>query len=240
MSRSNPNLENNNPATRFFEWSGSEGKIKYYDKVNKENVFVGLPFTFLVLDQLNTITGYSDTDQSGFWSNEVRDLNVAPLTVKTKAGIKKVALYADLADILNQGAKYAKSIYIAFHDQDGHLEIGNFKASGSSIGAWIDYCKEHDPYDGAITIKSAAEATKGANTYFIPHIVHHNGLTKETENKAMELDIHLQKYLKNYLQKPHDFTRTHTGTDNEFNQEEPPMPEEPPTEPDLPDDDIPF
>ena len=36
MSRSNPTENAVNPSSKFIEWSGSEGKFKYYDKEKKE------------------------------------------------------------------------------------------------------------------------------------------------------------------------------------------------------------
>ena len=36
MSRSNPTETLSNPSTKFIDWSGSEGKFKYYDKEKKE------------------------------------------------------------------------------------------------------------------------------------------------------------------------------------------------------------
>lgn len=124
MSRSN-NTEISNPANRFFEWSGSEGKIKYYDKEKKENIYIDLPFVFLVLDVLTTIKGYSDEDESGIWANEIRNLKTEELTVRTKHGIKAKGLYEEVKNVL--GAKYSQSVYIAYKD-GGELKIGNFHA----------------------------------------------------------------------------------------------------------------
>ncbi len=71
MSRSNPTELAPNPATKFFDWNGAEGFFYYFDK-NKgdkgEKVAISLPFTFLVLDCLSTIKGFSDADQKGFYS----------------------------------------------------------------------------------------------------------------------------------------------------------------------------
>ncbi len=40
MSRSNPNEIIPNPSTRWFEWGGQSGNVRYYDKEKKENVVV--------------------------------------------------------------------------------------------------------------------------------------------------------------------------------------------------------
>ena len=59
MSRSNPTANNPNPSARWFEWKGSTGKLVWYDKEQKVNNEVPNGFTFLVLDQLSTVTGYN-------------------------------------------------------------------------------------------------------------------------------------------------------------------------------------
>ena len=195
MSRSN-NTEIINPATRFFEWSGSEGKVKYYDKEAKENIYVDLPFTFLVLDTLVTITGYSDEAESGYWSNEVRNIKVEPMTVRTKKGAVAIGLYDEVKDLT--GAKYTQSVYIAYRGDDDQLEIGNIKLHGSAIGPWIEFRKGRDIYQGAVTIAGKHKAKKGRNEYFEP-IFEVTPTKEETDDTAKALDVVLQDYLKVYL-----------------------------------------
>lgn len=204
MSRSN-NTEIINPAKRFLEWQGSTGKLKYFDKEKGEkgeNVIVDLPFTFLVLDKLATIKGFSDADQSGFWSNEIRNIKTEPFTVRTKKGEVGTGLYKDVAivNVLNQGACYSQSVYIAFYDQDKKLQIGNFQIHGSAIGSWIDFCKGRDIYKSAITIESATSAKKGATNFFVP-VYKSTPVSGETEAKAIELDKVLQEYLTAYFKR---------------------------------------
>jgi hypothetical protein len=73
MSRSNPQDHLQNPATRWFEWNGERGEIRYYDKELKKNVEVPLPFTFLLLDEVATVRGWHDPQRLGYYANEVRD-----------------------------------------------------------------------------------------------------------------------------------------------------------------------
>lgn len=202
MSRSN-NTELINPSKRFYEWVGSKGCLKYFDK-NKgekgENVFVELPFTFLVLDKLATIKGYSDADESGFWSNEIRNIKTDPFTIRTKKGEKATGLYKDLAWVLNSGACYSQSVYIAFYDEVKNLQIGNFQIHGSAIGEWITFCKGKDIYKNAITISGANKAKKGATEYFVP-VYKLTPVSGETEAKAIALDKELQEYLSAYFKR---------------------------------------
>lgn len=195
MSRSNP--ESKNPAVRFLSWSGSKGELVYYDKDKEERVAVKLPFTFLVLDQLHTITGFHEQDNSSYWANEVRDVQKDELTVKTSGGTKQAGRYKDLTDVRSKGAKYAKSIYIGF-EQDGKLVIGNFKASGSALTAWIEFCRKVDVYKYAVKLTGKAEAEKGSTKYFTP-VFEGIKISDEKNAEAVELDKQLQAYLSQYL-----------------------------------------
>lgn len=232
MSRSN-NEQLVNPAKRFFEWSGSEGKIKWYDKETKENVYIDLPFTFLVLDTLVTITGYSDADQSGYWSNEIRSTQKDELTVRTKHGIAKRGLYSEVKDLV--GAKYTQSVYIAYRGENG-LEIGNLKLSGSAIGPWIEFRKGRDIYSGAVAVTGKTQEKKGANKYFAP-VFEAKTTSEETNARANELDQELQAYLIPYLNRQPEVAQAASVNGNGQSD----WVQEPPD--DLPtthDDEIPF
>jgi hypothetical protein len=217
MSRSNPNAEMSNPSTRFFEWSGGSGQVKYYDKENKEDIFVELPFTFLVLDQLSTIKGYSDADKSGYWSNEVRDLRKEIFVVRTKAGIVKTGYYADLVDIQAKGAKYAKSVYIAYFNDERELVIGNIKMYGSAIGAWIEFCKANNVNNDAVSLVDATPEKKGKTDYFVP-VFKRKDVSDATNETAIELDKQLQTYLSVYFDKPLETATTEEKVDDYIDQ----------------------
>ena len=73
MSRSNPNTGSSNPSTRWHEWAGDKGILKYYDKAQAATVEVPLPFTFILLDETATVKGWHDASESGIYANEVRD-----------------------------------------------------------------------------------------------------------------------------------------------------------------------
>lgn len=200
MSRSN-NTEINNPAKIFVEWSGSKGCLKYFDKTRGdkgEEVFIKLPFRFLVLDKLSTVKGFSDADNSGFWANEVRNVTTDPLTVRTKKGIVWGGLYKNMN---LTGAVYCQSVYIAFYNEKGDLEIGNFQIYGAAIGPWIDFNKGKDIYKYAVSITGVTEAKKGNNTYYVPVFAGTTEIKPETEAKAIELDKELQNYMESYFKR---------------------------------------
>lgn len=205
MSRSNPTAKN--PATRFMRWAGGEkggGRVTYYDKEAEQEKEVALPFSFLVLDELNTITGFSESDRSSFWANEVRNMQKSEFVVKTGAGVKARGKYADLADVRSKGAKYAKSMYIAFKDDEGELAIGNLKLFGAALTAWIDFNKAYDPYKCAVTITDTPkQGKKGSTTFFSP-VFEARKIDQSTNAQAEKLDEELQVYLKGYLNREPD------------------------------------
>lgn len=197
MSLSKPTNTNTNPAVKFFQWSGDEGRIKYYDKQKGENVFLDLPFKFIKLDTLSTVTGYSDADNSGFWSNEVRSIKSEEFIVKTKNGIRKEGLWSDIGEGLKaQGAKFASSVYIAYINEDDKLELCNIKFYGSSITQWIEFLKiSRDP---GVVLTDATQAKKGKTVYYTP-VFEPLNITDEQLEEAIELDKDLQIYLDSYF-----------------------------------------
>lgn len=200
MSRSRP-IETN-PATRFFRWNGGDGSLEYYDKEKKQNIEVPLPFEFLVVDELATITGYCEPDESGYWSNEVRSVAREPFTVKTAKGTKETGFYRDLTDVRSKGAKYAKSVYIVFFENDEAM-LGNLKVTGAALTPWIELAKTCKVENGKVAIIGADEQRKGSEkrpiVYFVPTFEYQHSTGIE-DRVAMELDKKLQAYLDTYLQ----------------------------------------
>lgn len=212
MSLSNPTAKN--PSTRFFQWRGGAegekgketgGKVTWWEKEAEETREMPLPFTFIVLDELNTISGFSDADKSSYWSNEVRNLLTDEFTVRTSAGIKARGKYADLGDVKSRGAKYAKSVYIAYKDETGELAIGNIKIMGAALTAWIEFQKKFDVNKCAVILESAKKAKKGVNVYFIP-VFDGRNMSDETKSAAVALDKEVQAYLDNYFTRRPDVT----------------------------------
>lgn len=195
MSRSNPTTKN--PAVKFFSWSGSTGELVHYDKELEKRVSQKLPFTFIVLDELNTITGFSDEDTSSYWSNEVRNIKNDELIVKTSKGTRATGKYDELTEVRSKGAKYAKSVYIAYQD-GGHKVIANFKVYGAALTSWIDFTKKANIYQVAVTVAGKEEAKKGTTTYFTP-VFESKTITQEENEEAVALDRELQTYLNQYF-----------------------------------------
>lgn len=158
-----------NPAVKFIDCRGGEGKFAYWDKEQEKNIEVPLPIKFVVIDELSTITGFNDELQAGIYSNEVHNLKKEILSVRTFKGNKGViGRYDEIkSGIKDMGGRFAKSIY-ALMITGKEVELVNFKVSGSFLNAWIEAKINTDTY--GILIDSFAEKKKGSNKYFEPII----------------------------------------------------------------------
>lgn len=203
MSRSNPNTQNLNPATRFFEWNGEHGNVSYYDKIEKKKIAIQLPFIFLVLDTLSTVKGWSEGLKQGIYSNEVRNTLEEPLSVKVFDTIKPIAegFYREIRDkVIVAGGHFVSSIYIAYKDDEGKLVLANIQFKGAGLNAWVEFSskKRNEIDNGAVVINGRKEGKKGSIKFFTPtfQIIK---VSEETNKAAFDIDVELQKYLTSYL-----------------------------------------
>lgn len=242
MSRSNPSEHLSNPATRWFEWNGEKGLVRYYDRDKKENVDIPLPFTFILLDELASVRGWHDASSSGIYSNEVRDTTQELMVVKSfKGGTIAEGKYRDIKDRVNAaGGDYNANCYIAFKQADGTYAIGSIRFKGAALGAWMEFRKANRSaiYKQAIRIASYTEGKKGKVVFRVPAMVLHS-VSPEADAQAVSLDKELQEFLFAYLgrnRRDQAEAVAHHVSDEEIGQSEPPAG----VTSDLTDDDIPF
>jgi hypothetical protein len=199
MSLSNPKLQN--PAKKFIEFKGDKGTFQYFDKElgeKGETVEFKMPFYFIVLDELSTITGYNEKNECGIYSNEIHSLNDEIFKVKTfKGGISIVGKYADIKnDIKAIGGKFTKSIYAMLLGKPN--EFVHFKFSGSAFGSWLE--KKIDLQKAAILVNETAQGEKGTVKFIYP--LFKQAVIPTTKqyiwDAALEMDKQLQKYLISY------------------------------------------
>jgi hypothetical protein len=218
MSRSN-NIDLQNPAVRFFDWSakaagapitednptGLQGRLEYFDKSlgDKEkgekgkNVAVKLPFRFMVLDRVVQITGGIDVGDSyeNYWSNAVKNIKTQTLIVKSKRGTVAQGLYNEIKGIT--GVHFMTGLYIAFKEGDDY-QIGYLKLKGCALTEWIEFAPRNI-YEGAFGIVDTVAKKKGSNHFFAPVFKTYPEVSKEADAKAKELDRELQVYLSAYF-----------------------------------------
>jgi len=175
------------PAEMYLEWKSDDKSFSYYDKSQGKNITVD-PGKFLFLMDRSTIKGWSEADQSGIYSNEVKNLSTDDLNVRTFSG-KAIASgkYADIKEaIAKAGGTFTKSIYAMM--QDG--TIINFQLRGVSLRQWMDFTAKSRRRlpDEWITIASVEEGKKGRVTFSFPNFEFSGSLN------AKEGDLADQQY----------------------------------------------
>lgn len=206
MSRSNPTEQLVNPSKFFFEWNGGDGGFRYFDKTKGEKgekVTVPYPFDFLVLDTCVTLKGYNEPENKGYWSNEVKSMDIgkAKFTVRSKAGVECIGSYKECKEKLGtKGLDYVASVYVAYKSKEG-LVMANLQLKGAAVGPWINFCKTNDINRVAVRVDSQTEEKKGRVTFFAPVFKAITKVNEENEKAAQELDKQLQEYLKAYFER---------------------------------------
>lgn len=155
------------PAEMYLEWKSDDKSFSYYDKAQGKNITVD-PGKFLFLMDRSTIKGWSEADQSGIYSNEVKNLSTDDLNVRTFSG-KAIASgkYADIKEAIQKaGGTFTKSIYAMMEDGT----IINFQLRGVSLRQWMDFTAKSRRRlpDEWITIASVEEGKKGRVTFSFP------------------------------------------------------------------------
>ncbi len=186
------------PSKRYYTYASSKGKFMYYDKELGEKIYTDYPFRFMLLASYFTVVGFSESANTGIYSNEVLDFVFDPVTVNI--GDEKITgLWSSISNKVKQkGGKFAVSVYVAMYDENKEMYIANIKFSGSSIGPWFDFCKKSKVQTGAIEVKKNKPAKKGANNYNLP-VFELIKTTKATEEKVQVKYEELKEYMNSYF-----------------------------------------
>ena len=190
-----------NPSTKFLEWKSKDKYFSYYDKDKSLNVEVQLPLRFVVLEELSTIKGWSDSNSSGIYSNEVKFLSTQELNVKPFKGnpIAK-GLYSVIKDVVKMaGGHYIKSVYVMLENGD----LANIQLKGSAVQAWGEFTKvnRNKLSNQWTVIDKAIAGKKGSVTYSTPNAVLGEVLTDSEGSLADVAYNGLEAYLNAYLVK---------------------------------------
>lgn len=231
MSLSNPKPQN--PCKKFIEFKGDSGIFQYWDKSAEKNVKLEYPVQFIVLDELSTISGYSEDCQSGIYSNEIHNLKTQTLNVKSfKGRISIIGKYADIkGDVVDAGGKFCKSVYAGLINGN-NLELVNFQLKGASFSGWVD--KVVDVAHKGVRVEKCLEGKKGKVVYQIP-VFEEVSVDRALIDKAIVLDKTLQAYLSSYQKENEEHEPFNRAAIKPCDPKNPDMPA-----PDLENDDIPF
>lgn len=212
-----------NPAQRFLTWKSNEKTFSYYDKEiaeslkgqpeeeikKKANVLVPLPFKFLVLDELSSVKGWSDSLSGQIVSNEVKFISKETITAKcyhkngkgekTSTEIAK-GLYKDIKEKVNSaGAKYHRSVYVML--EDGTL--ANIQMKGACVQKWGEFTqrsKNRLPEEWII-VEKHLDGKKGAVKFTTPEFKFWRSTNDEEAQSADLCFDTLEAFLKTYLAK---------------------------------------
>jgi hypothetical protein len=190
-----------NPATKFLNWKSNDKCFSFYDRETKENVLVSLPFKFLVLEEMHTISGWNDATQSGIYSNEVKFISKETMTVKPFKG-NEIAkgLYKDIKEkVKAAGGHYVKSIYIML--EDGSL--ANLQLKGSAVQKWGEFTQKGKQrlVDEWVAVDKAVDGKKGAVKFTTPDFKFLQSITDVESELADDCFNTLEAYLTTYLSK---------------------------------------
>lgn len=205
MSRSQPDNSTQNPTTRWLDWDGANGTVRYYDKEQKKNIDVGSDITFIVLDQLATVKGWHDSSESGIFANEVKDTRAETMLVRAFKAKQPIAegFYKDIKDhVAAAGGYFTTNLYIAFREGTDALKLGSIQFKGAALRSWMDFSKANRKaiYEKAVRIKGFTEGKKGKIVFRMPKF-EIKDISDETNDQAVDLDKTLQEFLAGYFKR---------------------------------------
>lgn len=182
MSRVNQEDLKENVAKGTIQWDSNTSKFKMYNRTTKENIFLDMPFRFVVLEKdYVSFNGFNEEAYKGFWSNEVKN---ATDLVTVKLGNEIVAEfqkqdwnpkdktkvgYKDKPEL--KGCKYTQILYIATKlEGDTKEEIYRLMLNGSSFSGGITTDKktgkEHEGQEKDGWIRFLASLSGGKNAVY--------------------------------------------------------------------------
>ena len=245
MSFSSKEIES--PIKKYIEWKGSDGYFYYWDKelTNEDGEEVGgevrLPKIFQVipLDILKYVGGHNKTENKPIKSNEVKFLDT-PFDVSTSNGVhiakgtwKEIAFEAK-----SKGGKLGNTMYCMLMIKDQEPELVCVKVIGSSMEGLMKAKKGKKASfkikgnHHILTLGKHDEVMKnGNNQYFIPTFEEKKfpQADKMTEaqkrlyDMAYEMDIELQAYLDEKLNKDVDSNNSPAPAVQQKHVSAPPM-----------------
>lgn len=188
MSRTQKRGGTSSPITKYISFSGSTGKINYYDKESSKNVEMD-SLSLIVLDTRASISGFSESHQGGISSNLVKDTTKDSMKViafkNGKPSDIAEGIYKDIKDkVKDKGGKFTTNV-IAMADLGDGMQMVNVQLSGAALSSWIDFTKENPNeafYDNVVELTAGVLSKRGAD-----------GNVPVTEKEEKELDAKLKK-----------------------------------------------
>jgi len=191
------------PCGRWIEWNGETGGFRYYDKTDKTNKPLALPFGFIVVGKTATVKGWHEASESGIMANEVADTTRDPFVVKSfKGGPLASGFYREIKDrVAALGGHYTSNIYLAYKS-GAEMVLGCLQLKGAALMAWSDFEKAHraEIWSKAVKVATFAEGKKGKVIFRTP-VFEIVGLSKESDDAAGVIQEKLKTFHAEYFKR---------------------------------------
>jgi hypothetical protein len=215
------------PATAYWQWSSTEQKFQKWNKELEKREYAD-QLNFVLLNTTYFITGYSDAQKAGIYSNFIKNIKEQKFSVRYFNSSEVIAegLYSEIKDKIKAvGGKYAQGwfIYNLDNQKIEHLEVSKSALSvliASSKKTYLSTSKDcpftpdlAQSLDGKKIETRAGNGfrvylyptiqKKGGTRYYVPQF-ENIAISKEVFNQALEkgreVDEYVQKYLSAKLQ----------------------------------------
>ena len=195
-----PETKPTSPISKYLEWKSNDKCFSYYDKEKKENIKVQIPLEFIVLEEYHTVKGFSDSDQTGIYSNEVLQISAEEMEVKTfKGRVIAKGIYNEIKQTVNSaGGTYHKSMYIITKDN----ELLNLSFKGAVVGKWSKFTEKGQfkrLKSEWVKIETVEDHKKGMVSYSTPNFEFSKKITTKDVNNIMPLVNEFTDYIANYF-----------------------------------------
>lgn len=204
MEKRNPS-KSKNPAKYFLEWKGGNGHFEYWN--GEAIIELEPPFSFLPLDILSTVQGFSDKLNKNIIGTEVRNAGVEPITLrtfyKTEGYKRKQTTLAtglwkkDLKG--NYPVSFYQSIY-GIGKIENEVELINIKVGKAGLSDLIN-AKINPKNQFLVTFGKGEFHKKGLAKWYTLAINQNTQVPQEFLEIAANKYRELQKYLDQYLDK---------------------------------------
>ena len=177
MSFAKPKAER--PFTKTIKWKGSDGgRFEFYDGDTNQPIEID---TFIVLEELYSISGYNSDKKMGVWSNEVSHLKRERLEVKMGNDVITAGIYKEIkAKVKEIGGKFTFAIYALIGD-----EMVRILLAGSGCSGWLE--KGFNPMSKQCGVKfSGREHGKNGSVEFSSPVFVPHELSREEHDQAIE------------------------------------------------------
>lgn len=197
--------KSSNPATKFISWKSTHKSFAYYDKDQKTDILIELPFKFLAMASYITVRGWNQKKEYSLIANEVKSINdelVVNAYSKDK-GKMEIArgAWSEIREKCEfNGGKYTQSVYAMLENG----EIANIRLNGSGLQCWFNFQKgqSHLFFNHWVEVKQVGQGSKGSVTFNYPIFEFGGIIDAANEANAEKCDNLIQQYETVYFGQP--------------------------------------